>query len=765
MSESELASPGRRAAVELVLRHGRSYASASEASAVPTALVRRLAQRALVDRAPFSAARVDPEWREPIVDYVLGQQADDESAATREYLSRSEAARSWALLLVDSLTWLHDNGRRPVIPTGPARADGAALHSPPPTVRRRPAPLGGVPRVRFPRPTAPPALADVISSPLASIVVPVLVALCAAALWAVSLREVDVTKVTDLGLISALPSTVILSLLVLSASFCICLRRRPLSTPVLLLHVGILILILFGTAAIVEQEPRFNAAWRHVGIADSILRTGHIDASIDAYFNWPGFFILTAFLTNVAGLHNALTFLAWAPVFYNLLFLAPLFMIMRSGTLDRRHLWLGVWIFYLANWIGQDYFSPQATTYFIYLVVLALIVTWFKAEDGGKIIAWLGRTRPLARARSFLSPDRARVEEPVAEPLSPPARMAVMGVVIFLFLFTIPAHQLTPFALITALGTLVVLDLCKARSLAVLMVVVAGAWISYLTVGYLTGHFQDVIGRVGQIQESANQNVSHRITGSADHIFIVHLRLYMTAALWGIAVLGALRRLLHGHREWVYMALAVAPFPLFAFQPYGGEVIIRVYFFALPFMAFFAAGLFYSTMERGRSWWITGAAFLATAALIGTFFYTRYGNERSDAFTTDDVVTAQRLYQISPKESAFLAGSGNVPWRYREYEEHTYQYVTEFESWKLLRIYPTRINAVVREIRNYMADSKTGAYLIFTRSEKAYVEILDSSPRGSLEKIEATISRSPDFRLVYKNGEGRIFTLSQQGKR
>jgi hypothetical protein len=754
----ELASPARRAAVELVLRRGRSYASASDSTALPTELVRSLAHRTMIELAPFSAARVEPEWRERIVDYVLGELSAEEAVTTRHHLARSEAASSWALLLVDSLPWLHENGGRPEIPAASARADGALAMPVTPSLKARA--LSAL-RLPLPAPAEPPA--EILARPAISTAAPVLVALFAAVLWFFSLDEINVHAMNDLGLISVLPETVIVSMLVLSASFCVSLRRRPLNAGVLVLHVVVLVLILFGTPAIVEGEPRFTAAWRHVGVADAILRTGSVEPNIDAYFNWPGFFILTAFFTKMVGVDNALSFLDWAPVFYNLLFLGPLILLMRSSTIDPRHLWLGIWIFYLANWVGQDYFSPQATTYFLYLVILGLLATWFRVEDAGRVVTWLGRSQLVASARSRFSaaPERPAPEAPR---LSPVQRMAVMALVLFLFVVTVPTHQLTPFALLTSVATVVALDLVKPRSLPLLMAVLIATFTSFMTVGYLTGHFEEVVGRVGQIQESASQNVSARVTGSPDHVFIVRLRLLVTAAIWGLALLGALRRLREGHRDFVFMGLALAPFPLFAFQPYGGEVIIRVYFFALPFMAYFAAASFFPSDRVGHSWRATGAAFLVTAALVGSFMYVRYGNERADAFSSGEVAAVERLYDIAPAGTTLVAGTGNLPWRYRDYVRHEYDLVTELTSWKNLLENPNGILGVVYQMRHVMQGYPEGAYLIFTRSQKAYSDLLGGSPPGSLSRVERAVERSPDFDLVYRNPDARIFRLSKTAR-
>ena len=44
--------------------------------------------------------------------------------------------------------------------------------------------------------------------------------------------------------------------------------------------------------------------------------------------------------------------------------------------------WLAIWLFYLMDWIGQDYLSPQAFGLFLFLVAIAVITRWFAAGDG-----------------------------------------------------------------------------------------------------------------------------------------------------------------------------------------------------------------------------------------------------------------------------------------------------------------------------------------------------------------------------------------------
>jgi hypothetical protein len=63
---------------------------------------------------------------------VLGQQSGPEATATKGHLRRSEAARSWARSLLDSLEQFYENGSVPAIPDGERgrRAAAAAPREP-----------------------------------------------------------------------------------------------------------------------------------------------------------------------------------------------------------------------------------------------------------------------------------------------------------------------------------------------------------------------------------------------------------------------------------------------------------------------------------------------------------------------------------------------------------------------------------------------------------------------------------------------------------
>jgi 4-amino-4-deoxy-L-arabinose transferase-like glycosyltransferase len=281
----------------------------------------------------------------------------------------------------------------------------------------------------------------------------------------------------------------------------------------------------------------------------------------------------------------------------------------------------------------------------------------------------------------------------------------------------------------------------------------------------VSGHFASLITSAGNITQSASANVVNRVQGSQQHLFVVYMRLLMTGAIWVLALLGALRRGRTGYRDLTYALLAVAPFPLFLLQSYGGEVLLRVYLFALPAMAFFAATLFYTTPTVGTGWRTTAMIGVTSLALLGGFLFTRYGNERMDYMTPAEVQVVERLYQVARPGSLLLAMTSDLPWKFRNYGDYPTATVGDAPEWKRLNATnkDESVSAVMRIIARRLHDRKyPHAYLVITRSQIANADLFGIFPPGLIERVETGLTKSPTFRVVFANRDGGIFDLATQ---
>jgi hypothetical protein len=573
---------------------------------------------------------------------------------------------------------------------------------------------------------------------------------CAGLIWALALPGVDIRGMNDLGLVSVLPPAAIAAIGMLNVAFCLALAQRPLRGWVLLLHCVALIVILYGMPTLVAEEPRFHVAWRHVGITEYIARRGFVNTKINAYFSWPGFFILAAFFTKITGLPSSVSFVPWAPVFFNLLYLPPLLMIFRSATRDRRLVWLAVWMFYLTNWIGQDYFAPQAFAYFLYLVILGVVCQWFRPSANERSWLWshVRELGPLARWAPKLERWIGSTE-PASTPTRPLQRIGLIGLIVVLGVVLAASHQITPFFVLIAVTLLVLLNRCSARGLPILLAVVTVAWISFMTTGFLSGHIHSLVGSVGEVSKTVNQSVVQRVRGSPEHVFVVRARLLMSLALGAAAAAGGLRRLLAGYRDFSMVVLTLSPCLMIAFMPYGGEMFLRVYLFALPALAFFAAALFFPKQNGRPGWRATALIAAATLFFGGGFLFTRYGNERMDSFTHGEADALRFVYDIAPRNSLIVAGTENLPWKYELLEQYRTDTITR-------AIRTGDMQAVVDKLSNRQ---HAESYLVLTRSQPFFAESIRGVPRSAWDQFVQRLKASDQFRVIYSNADAQVYVL------
>jgi glycosyl transferase family 2 len=574
----------------------------------------------------------------------------------------------------------------------------------------------------------------------------------AAVLWITAVPAVNPRAMNDLGLISALPLQAIAAIGLLSAGAVVLLRAEPLPRGLLGLHLVALVVMLNAIPVLTEEVPRFGATWLHAGFADYIMRTGGLAPGLDARFNWPGFFILAALLTQLGGLASPLALAGWATVYFNLLFALPLAVLFRGLVRDERLVWAGLWVFYLANWIGQDYWAPQALGYFFFLVIIGVVVTCLgRAYPGSTTVATRLGALPVlgghvTRAYMALTtPDGWRLS------MTRTQAIALLGLLVVIFGFVAMSHEVTPFFIPSALLALVVADRLVPRTLPILFGVIAVTWVSYMTVPFLAGHAAGLLSEIGRLGGTVTENITSRVTGSAGHELTVRIRLLMTVALSAAALIGAWRRFRARRGVLTPLLLALSPIPLVALQSYGGEVVLRLYLFSLPFVTLLAAGALYGVGRPGARASVVAAAVCGVLA-VG-FFTARYGNERSEAFTTAEVTAVEWVLQTAPPGSLLVAAWPNLPWMFQSVERFTW--MSDHDA-------PATVDP--QHLRDLLATGTHPArYLVLTRSEGNYAEAFEGGPRGVFDAgVDALMSASTGFRLVYRNADAAVFVPAAQ---
>lgn len=563
--------------------------------------------------------------------------------------------------------------------------------------------------------------------------------IAALALWGVSVAQLRPGHMDDWGLVSVLPGVYWAALAVLTLSAgALLVRRRP-PEALMVAHLVSLVLVLFATTTVAYPELRYSWAWKHVGVVNYMMThhsIGHGQGLFTAYHGWPGFFALSAVLTGGSHLGSALSYAAWAPPVFELADLAPLFLIFKHFSDDRRITWSAMWLYLLGNWIGQDYFSPQAMSLFLYLCAIALALRWLPE------VGVPGRVVMRADHRVVVLPR-----------LGVPGRRVALGLAMVLAVAMVSAHQLTPYMLVAALVGLALVRSRRTGMLAAFTAVAAIAWAATAGRYFLVQNAGWVFRSVGSFLTNASPRAGGFVaTPVAAQQVVDRLAEGLGAAICVLAVIGALRRR-RWHADRGLLVLGVTPLPLLAANAYGGEMVLRCYLFALPTLAFFAAAAFFPSPNAGTGWRIRPSLTVSMGVLLVAFTFAYNGAERTNYFTPAELSATTWIYHHAPAGSLVWGPDDNLPWGFEDTERLDYQWLNYTSAATVDR---TAANPAGVLARTFSHSPERDQFVVLTRSQ-ATIEILGDLPAGMVVHLEKALSASPAFATVYRNPDAVIF--------
>lgn len=565
---------------------------------------------------------------------------------------------------------------------------------------------------------------------------------------------VDLYAMTGLGLVSVMPPVALFAIALLILSFFDTLTQKRNRPILLLFQILAVMFALHGAAVLVEPLPRFPVAWTIGGFVDYIARTGETLVALDARFNWPGFSVFSAFMIRAAGVEDAAALLNWWPLISNVAYLIPLIVIVRRLQADRRAKWLALMVFVVSQWVGQDYFSPQGMTYLLYMLFVAILLTWFVKVDPVSSF-WRRRwtLRPGERA-----PRRTTTTD----------RIIILVLIVLIFVATATSHQITPFMMC---GVLLGFVVFRRTRLSFMMVVLFGAivaaYVNYMAVAYWSGHLDAMVGSVGQVGGNLTSQTTGRISSTnPERLIVLYTRLAITGVILGLAGLGLLRRLKKGIGDRVVFVMMVVPVLSLAMLSYGGELGLRVYLFTLPATSILVAYLFYpdlpSKVARKRRFPVLAKLRPVIACglvlgLAGAFLLARFGNEKYEWTSPQERAAIDYIYERDLETTRILYlvpegdGGSSISWSLTGVERVRQIRATAGRD-------PYKVDNVVEQLR----DAGPGSFILATRSQEASLEIDANYPADWGPKIRVSLAQHPDLDTLVWNDDAAVYALKEQ---
>jgi hypothetical protein len=498
------------------------------------------------------------------------------------------------------------------------------------------------------------------------------------------------------------------------------MRGASASNRTIVAHVVLFILVVWLTPLILEGTPRFRTSYTNYGYVDPIVRGAGLLPSRLIYHNWPLFPTTMAALVDVGV--PPLALLAAFPTILMLAYLVPLGVILRTletagpGPLVPMSAFargigtawpVGLWIFAIFDWTSQDYFSPQALAFLIFLVWLALVL---RVTTRGGVPG-----------------------------------VAMTLVLLELFGVVVVTHLLTSLEMLGVLAALVGLRLLRRPTLlltcALIFIVwqVDGAWPFFRFYGdRLQATLLDVV-------DFFQDNVTSRVTGSAEHAEIAALRIVVTVVIFALAALafgvtarrpGQRRVIVAGFAILVGIAV-VAPASV-----YGGEMMIRVLLFSLPMLGAIVASAFWRPAFRL-------VVLVVLVAMAPVHMLTHYGNEMHDYVSPGELAAFAFVASSLPPANVF-GGYPGANFQNTALLDARNSYLSRSSEPSTLEDF---LNPTLHHIWDH---PEWPVYVVVSRGDDAAMQLFQNRI-GFIPLVRRTLDADRRFVVVYRNPDVTVY--------
>lgn len=526
------------------------------------------------------------------------------------------------------------------------------------------------------------------------------------------------------GLLTAASPLFACSIALAALAFCLATAARATRTAALSLVATVVMMRLPMTIGV--DVPSYSWTYKHFGVIDYITRFGGVDESIDIYHNWPGAFALVAWLNGVTG-SDTIGVALWFPVVVQLAIAYGVYFLCRSQGLSVSTALVAAYVAHAANWVAQDYMSPQAVGFTLAIAVAALL-------------------------------------------LSSPRSTAAAWVAVPIFTAVVVTHQLTPFWLIAATVILTLLRRIRPRFIVAVLIAIA--------VGYMLLHL-DVLSRFGSLlnfdllanlqttrqRAGGDPSVGQQVNSLAARA--VSVTIWLSAA--AVLVWRWLRRRDDRRATLVSATVAFSPMLILAGQSYGGEALFRVMMYSLPGCAMVVAPALTSLLQAGASaraaWRKRVAATVGVCALTLASAQAYYGGWFANLVTSESVGVATRILTQENPHTLTIGVAPGAPGRlvaeYADFVRAHAEFDTGIDTW--LNSWWKDEDFSEPERMNRMTESllETGqdALILITRQMRYYNDYYGTLPPGAIDNFVRLIDEDPRWTLEYDSDDILLYRL------
>ena len=544
-------------------------------------------------------------------------------------------------------------------------------------------------------------------------------ALCVAALtlWAVAVPTLPGVDASYYGLLfSGSGRLLIPATLLTAAAAVVAIAGR--SSAGLVVAIGTAIVISRVTTWLGTEMPLYDWTYKHLAVVDYIQDTGVLTPSgTDIYAQWPAFFVVGAWFCDTTGLDPMVLAHVFAPVVH-VLIAVIVYATARTLSMNRIVALTAVFIVEAVNWVGQDYFAPQAWALVLAYGAIALL---------------------LASRRT--------------------PRTAVLAIIPFAAI--VPSHQLTPFWVLGAAVVLVVLRRVRPWWAVAVMLAIAGA---YLLANLEAVAPYGILSGGNPIDNAASNFTMAGVPAKETTSMVCRALSAGVVVTAGVcALIGWRRRRAH----WLTLAvLAFSALALLLGQSYGGEAIFRVYLYGLlgcalliaPTLVWLLTGFSRGLGARLRA--VGAAVVVCAATLAGMYSYvalwpviveTRAQYEAIDAIT-ETAEPGTRFISLHPAGMPTRTNGNYAP---MTLANPYFDYPLSFDLAGDRMTFPSPEQ--LGDLFWKVDQSDKPTYVTFTEQSRRISAYYGTYRPDAAAELEAALRVAPGWRVVHEDGDTAIF--------
>jgi hypothetical protein len=467
-----------------------------------------------------------------------------------------------------------------------------------------------------------------------------------------------------------------------------------------IVQIFYLFLILYFSPYLLEKTASFTYSYLTYGYMDYITRTGHLNAALLPYQNWPGIMILGNVLTLTTNLDRNvfLIFYSLSIKIISLMFVYLIYLALAEDNITAR---LGLLIFLIGDWTAHQYFTPPSLAITIYFTILSII---------------------------FLLAFRNKKYTP-----------AYSIIIIILASAIITSHLLSSVATISFL--LIILIFTKINKLldlgnfVLLSCILLLAWNIIQVGGYFTSNMARAFERFLDINSVVEATEQSSLGMGLMHTEIMYIKIFYLAIFSILAAIGILLSIVDEKKRkssstiillgLLFVNTIITPLIV---GPYSGEILSRVFGYDAIILAFFIA----------RNWNVQIYNLLILLFLLMApflFVISSYGNESLDYVSPNEIAGLDFYYSKSSNNERVHVLSQRI-WSSRQIEEH---------RWTPL---------IIKNINNTsLFSQENGGYVVLDdRSVEGYSFLIGDSK----EKLIG-LHLSNYFDHIYSSGGLKLF--------